>query len=119
MHYQDFTVVNVGNKDIAKSNTRARMHTEIVKRSIKTGARDVDRESNPLQLVTGELRTKIIQARTLYNSGAKIGLTREELAKKISQPTHDIKLLETGKLQLKDAKQIAIRIERALNVKIL
>ena len=119
MSHQDFRIIDVGNRDVARQNAKSRIQTELVKRHSKPGVRDVDPESNPLRLVTGALRTKIIQARTLYNGGSKIGLTREELAKKISHPVQHIKQLEAGKMTLREAKQLAIHIERALKVKIL
>ena len=105
-----YAVVNIGNPKMAKKHPLA---TEVVKRPQHTSARDVDAESNPVQRVENSLRSTLLQFRT----NKKLG--QEQLAKAINQPVKDVKMLEAGKVSQKEAKQIALKIERVFKVKLL
>ena len=75
--------------------------------------KDVDAENNPILKVSPKLCTAFVNARV----SAK--MSHEQLAHKLSVPIQYIKSLESGKLEGKHAKQIALKLERALRVKIL
>ena len=105
------------NPKAAKQNTPK----EVVKRHTHMVVKDVDVETNPIKQVTGDLKKKVIAARLAYmeEGSTKPGVTQERLAQLAKVKAADIKLLEQGKMDLKQAKQIALCIERHLKVKIL
>jgi ribosome-binding protein aMBF1 (putative translation factor) len=109
MNHQDWDPVVIHNPTAVKRS----LPTETVKRIQHTGVKDVDMEDNRIVMVNSQLRKTCEQARLSTKN------TRESLAKLIHGDPNTIKLLETGKLSEKEAKQVALKIERALKVKIL
>jgi ribosome-binding protein aMBF1 (putative translation factor) len=108
-NFQDWTtvVLRKNSKDIAKKNAV----TVVEKRQSGTSIpKDVD-SAQPL--VTNDLKQKIIQTRT------SLKLKQDQFAKEINELPKNIQLCECGKLTLKEAKQIAIKIERKFKVKLL
>ena len=103
-----YDVVNIGNPKLAKKPT-----TAVKRQSVPQGTKDVDPETNPIQKITNSLKNDIVSVRT-----AK-GFNQEQLARHIQQPVKDIKNLEAGKIPMKQATQIALKIERVFKVKIL
>ena len=108
-NFQDWTTVVLRNKsaEIKKRNAV----TEVQKKY--SGNQLPKNIEQPQPLVTTELKQKCINTRTALK------LTREKLACGINVKLQDINLLENGKITLKEAKQIAIKIERKYRVKIL
>ena len=105
------------NPKIAKLN----MAKEIVKRQTHMTVKEADAETNPIKKVSGELKRKIIEVRLNYKEAGKekAGVTQERLGQLTKVKAADIKLLEQGKMEMKQAKQIALSIEKNLRVKIL
>jgi ribosome-binding protein aMBF1 (putative translation factor) len=108
-NFQDWNTVILrkNSKEIAKNN----QVTEVQK---KQSGNNVPKDiETPVIMVSHELKQKIITIRTTLK------LKQDQLAKSINEPFKNIQLVECGKLSLKEAKQIAIKIERKYNVKIL
>lgn len=117
MEHQDFTPVILRNPKLVKQNVQK----ETVKRQTRNVVKEVDVETNPIKMVSGDLKRKIATLRLNYKEPEreKPGLTQERLAQLAKVKTADIKLLEQGKMDMKQAKQIALSIEKNLKVKIL
>lgn len=107
--HQDWDQVYLINKE-ARQKEKPR---ETVKRTTQTAQSDVDPEKNPIAKVPNDLKQRFIAARC----AAK--LTRVQIAKQINEPEKSITMLETGQMLRKDAKQICIKVERKLKVKLL
>jgi hypothetical protein len=103
-NFQDWNTVILrkNSKEIAKNN----QVTEVQK---KQSGNNVPK----VIIVSHELKQKIITTRTTLK------VKQDQFAKSINEPFKNIQLVECGKLSLKEAKQIAIKIERKYNVKIL
>ena len=114
---QDWKVIDIGNKKLSKKNEK----TECVKRPVHTFTKDVDVDTNPIKLITPDLKKRVISARIHYidPSTKKQGLSQDQFAKLIQIKLADLKLLEQGQIELKKAKQIGIAIEKHLKIKIL
>jgi ribosome-binding protein aMBF1 (putative translation factor) len=108
MFPNQYDVVNIGNPKLVKKST-----VPVKRQSVQHGTKDVDPETNPIQNITNSLKNAIISVRT-----AK-GFNQEQLAMHIQQHPKDIKMLEAGKISMKQAKQIALKIEKVFKVKIL
>lgn len=109
MHHQDWTPIVLRNKSNTVSNKNAT--TEVQKKQQHDSKpKDID---GAQQLVTNDLKQKIILARTSLN------LKQDQLAKAINVLPKNIQLCDSGKLSLKEAKQIAIKIEQKYKVHIL
>lgn len=109
MDHQDWKPVVLRGPTAVKRN----LPTETVKRVQFKGVKDVDMEDNRVVMVNPQLRKTFEQTRLAGKH------TRESLAKLINGDPNTIKQLEMGKLSEKEAKQVAIKVERALRVKIL
>ena len=72
-----------------------------------------DPETNPTVTVTSKLKAAFIQARNACK------LNHNQLAAKLSVPVQDIKDLEKGSMSLKGAKQLSLKFEHKMKVKIL
>lgn len=120
MDHQDFKVVNVGNRDVARQR-QMRQNREVVKRKAACAPKDADPETAPIKMVTGDLKRKIAELRLSYTEpgNSRPGITQDRLALLAKVKAQDIRLLEQGRMDLKQAKQIALSIERHLRVKIL
>ena len=109
-NFQDWNTVVLRNKEIKNRNTI----TEVQKRHV---GKQIPKEENletPQQMITHDQKQKIISTRLALK------LNQEKLATSINVKPQEIKTLEIGKLTtLKEAKQIAIKIERKFRVKIL
>mgnify|MGYP006883189624 CR=1 FL=1 len=116
MNHQDWKPVMLRNPNIAK----AKQPTEIIKRIQHHGTKDVDMEESRVKMVGSQLKRTFEQAR-LNSRDPQTGrcYTRDRLAKLIHGDPKTITLLETGKLSEKEAKQIALKVERVLKIKIL
>jgi len=108
-NFQDWNTVILRNK--SKEISKANSITEVQKRTSENkGPKDVE----TLQpMITNDLKQKLITLRT------SLKLKQDQLAKAINESIKNIQLLECGKLTLKESKQIAIKMERKYNVKIL
>ena len=119
-HYNDPKQVILSNPNAKK---RCIILLDTIKRPIisSSNVKDLDPENNPLIKVTPELKRKCISARTLFLNpqSNKKGLTHEQLATKINMKPSDIKELESGKIDLKKAKAIALKMEKVLKIKLL
>lgn len=108
-NFQDWSTVILKNKsaEIKKRN----VITEVQKRNTGNSLpKDVEA---PQPVVTSDLRQKIINARVALK------LNQDKLATSINVKPQDVKMLESGKMTMKDAKQIALKIERKYRVRIL
>ena len=103
-NFQDWTTVVLKNNRKSIQNRNA--ITEVQKRS---NGNQGPKESNieaPQQMVTTNLKQKII------NTRGALKLNQEKLATAINVKPQELKLLESGKMSHKDAKQIAKLIIR-------
>ena len=116
MSHQDWKEVIIRNPNL-KSNKQ----TVKVKRTHHNDVREVDiAEGKTIQYISTDLKNKITTARlNLINPQTERSLSRDDFAKKINIPSKTIQLIETGKITEKEAKQIALKIERVYKVKIL
>ena len=108
-NFQDWTTVILKNNSIKKRN----VITEVQKRDTKERGPNEDKLEEPQQMITTDLKQKIINARIALK------FNQDKFATSINVKPQEIKLLESGKITLKEAKQIAIKIERKHRVKIL
>ena len=116
MNHQDWKEVV-----IHKPNSKKNQQTEKVKRTQHNNIREVDiAEGKTIQYISSELKKKIFSVRinTISQQTDK-PLSRDEFAKKLNIPSKTIQLIETGKITEKEAKQIALKIERIYKIKIL
>lgn len=113
---QDWNTVVLRNPKVAK----AKQPTEAVKRVQFKGVKEVDMDGNRVKMVGSQLKRAFEQAR-LNSRDPQTGrcYTHDKLAKLINGDPKTIKQFESGKLSEKDAKQIALKVERALKIKIL
>ena len=107
MDHQDWNTVILRKKQEKSKSSAPTPSVQYVKQN------DPDPENNPTKKVTPKLKAAFIQARNAAH------LNHAQLASKISVPVQDIKDLENGKMLLKAAKQIALKAEKILKVKIL
>ena len=116
MDHQDWNPVVLRNPTAIKRN----LPRETVKRINHVGVKDVDMDENRVKLVSPQLKWAFEQAR-LNSRDPQTGrcYTHDQLAKLINRDPKVIKQLETGKLSEKDSKQVALKVERVLKVKIL
>ena len=116
MSHQDWTPVVLRNPSIAKKN----VPKETVKRVQHHSVKEVDMDENRVKMVSPQLKRAFEQAR-LNSRDPQTGrcYTHDRLAKLIHGDSRVIKQLETGKLSEKEAKQVALKAERALKIKIL
>mgnify|MGYP000521853183 CR=1 FL=1 len=116
MDHQDWKPVVLRNPTAVKKN----LPKETVKRVQHTGVKDVDMDENRIKMVSPQLKRAFEQAR-LNSRDPQTGrcYTHDRLAKLINGDPKVIKQLETGKLSEKEAKQVALKVERALKIKIL
>lgn len=118
-HYNDPKQVILLNPKAKKKNTifETKKRPPLPNQQLK----DIDPENNPVVKVSADLKQKCISARTLYIDPQtnKKGLTHEQLATKINMKSSDIKELESGKIDLKKAKAIALKMERVMKIKLL
>ena len=110
-NFQEWTTVILKNNSKSIQNKNA--ITEVQKRSVGNQGPKESNLETPQQMITTDLKQKIINARVALK------LNQEKLATAINVKPQDIKILESGKMSLKDAKQIAIKIERKYRVRIL
>jgi len=110
-NFQDWNTVILKNnsKDLKKRNAI----TEIQKRIQGDQAPKDSKLEEPQEMVTTNLKQKII------NSRVALKLNQEKLSTAINVKPQEIKLLESGKITMKEAKQIAMKIEHKFRVKIL
>lgn len=110
-NFQDWTTVVLRNnsKDIKNRNAI----TEVHKRQSGNQAPSEEKLEAPQQMITHDLKQKII------NTRVALKLNQDKLATSINVKPQEIKVLESGKITLKEAKQIALKIERKHRVKIL
>lgn len=116
MSHQDWTPVVLRNPSIAKKN----VPKKVIKRVQHHGVKEVDMDENRVKMVSPQLKRAFEQAR-LNSRDPQTGrcYTHDRLAKLIHGDPKVIKELETGKLSEKEAKQVALKVERALKIKIL
>ncbi len=116
MDHQDWKPVVLRNPTAVKKN----LPKETVKRVQHTGVKDVDMDENRIKMVSPQLKRAFEQAR-LNSRDPQTGrcYTHDRLAKLINGDPKTIRLMETGKLSEKEAKRVAIKVERALKIKIL
>ena len=110
MNHQDWTPVVLTDRSAVK---KALPKTVERRKTHPLHAIDVDPESNPVVKVSSTLKHGIIQARCAAR------LTREQLAQRVHVHIRDITDIETGGMSQREAKQIALKIERALHAKLL
>lgn len=110
-NFQDWNTVILRNKNAEKKGKNG--ITEVHKRNVGDQKPSDEKLEIPQEMITTDLKQKIIQTRIALK------LTQDKLATSINIKPTDIKLLESGKCTLKDAKQICIKIERKYRVKIL
>ena len=117
MSHQDWNTVVLRNPKLTGQNAPK----ETVKRPVHSFQKEADAETNPIKTVSNDLKRKIIATRLAYMEpgSSKAGITQERMAVLAKVKASDVKLLEQGKLDMKQAKQIALSIERSLKVKIL
>uniref|UniRef100_A0A6C0F9X0 Uncharacterized protein n=1 Tax=viral metagenome TaxID=1070528 RepID=A0A6C0F9X0_9ZZZZ len=116
-HVQDWDNITLRNHKKTPSNTE----TECIRKPKNNYQKDIDCETNPIVRISSDFKRKIISARMncVHNTTQKQGLTQDEFANLIKVKAVDIKLLESGKMEMKKAKQIALAIEKHLKIKIL
>ena len=107
---QDWTTIVLKNK---YNTIKKRNATEVQKRQDGNRGPSETKLEEPQVMITTDLKQKIINARTALK------LNQEKLATGINAKLQEIKLLESGKMTLKEAKQIALRIERKYHIKLL
>lgn len=119
MSHQDWKEVILRNPKAAKPSSN--LQKETVKRSSGTVQKEVDiAEGKEIKYVSPKLKKAVLDARTnLIDLSTDKCYTRDSFAKRINVPVKEIKLLETGKMTEKEAKQIALKIERVFKIKIL
>ena len=116
MDNQDWKPVILRNPKVAK----AKQPTETVKRVQFKGVKEVDMDENRVTMVSSQLKRAFEQARlNSRDPQTNRCYTHDRLAKLINGDPKVIKQLESGKLSEKDAKQVALKVERALKIKIL
>lgn len=113
----DWKPVVLVNKSVAKKN----IVKEPMKRFAQKTSKEPDAEINPVVMVTSSLKKKIIGARLAYTEPGsnKQGVSQERFAQLIKVKAADVKLLEQGKIDNKQAKQIALAVEKHLKIKVL
>lgn len=116
MEHQDWKPVIIRNSNIS----RAKRPTETIKRVQHHGTKDVDMNDSRVKMVSPQLKRAFEQAR-LNSRDPQTGrcYTHDRLAKMINGDSKTIKLMESGKLSEKEAKQVTLKVERALKIKIL
>lgn len=116
MDHQDWNQVVLRNPKVVKRS----LPVETVKRIQRVGVKDVDMDENRLKMVSPQLKRAFEQAR-LNSIDPQTGrcYTHDRLARLISGDPKVIKQLEAGKLSEREAKQVALKAEKALGVKIL
>lgn len=117
MYHQDWTEINIGNPNNVPKGKR---RTEAVKRVKPVGVKKVDMDENRIKMVSPHLRKAFEQARVnSVDPQTERCYTHDKLAKLINGDPKVIKQLESGKLSEKEAKQVILKVERVLRVKIL
>ena len=116
MNHQDWREVV-----LYKPNSKNIKQTDTVKRTQYNKVKEVDiAEGKTIKYVNNNLKKKIETTRlNLRNQQTDKALSRDDFAKSLNIPSKNITLLETGKISEKDAKQIALKIERIYKIKIL
>lgn len=116
--FQDWKEVVLHNPNANKD--KKNVITETVKKSTCNKAKEVDIDGKHIVMVSSDLRKKFEQARkNCIDPQTQKCYTHDTLAKRLSENVKNIKLLESGKLSEKEAKQIALKFERILKVSIL
>ena len=116
MEHQDWKPVIIRNSNM----TRAKRPTETVKRIQPHGTKNVDMNDSRVKMISPQLKRAFEQAR-LNSRDPQTGrcYTHDRRAKLINGDPKTIRLVEKGKLSEKEAKQVALKVERALKIKIL
>ena len=119
MSHQDWKEVILRNPKAAKLGSNVQKET--VKRFTGNKQKEVDiAEGKEIKYVSPKLRKAVEQARTsLIDLETDKCYTRDSIAKKINVTPKEIMLLETGKMTEKEAKQIALKMERTFKIKLL
>ena len=119
MSHQDWKEINIGNPNNA-SKTKRNYQTEAVRRNQHHGVKEVDMDENRIKMVSPQLRKAFEQARVnSIDPQTERCYTHDKLAKMINGDPKVIKQLESGKLSEKEAKQVILKVEKVLRVKIL
>lgn len=118
MNHQDWKPVILKNP---KAAPKVPVIKEVVKKPQGQFVKEADAETNPIKMVNADLKRSIIMARNNYTAPGsdKVGMSQKEFAALIKVKEADLKLLEQGKMDLKQAKQIGLAIEKHLKVKVL
>ena len=116
MNHQDWKEVV-----LHKPNSKKKQQTEKVKRTHNINVREVDiAEGKTIQYISNALKNKMTSARNnTIHPQTERPISRDEFARKLNVPVKNIQLIETGKITEKEAKQIALKIERIYKIKIL
>ena len=116
MNHQDWKPVVLRNPSIAKKN----VPKEVVKRVQHHSLKEVDVDENRVKMVSPQLKRAFEQTRlNSRDPQTERCYTHDRLAKLIHGDPKIIKQLESGKLSEREAKQVALKVERVLKVKIL
>ena len=110
-NFQDWTTVVLKNN--SKNMQTRNAITEVQKRHVGNQAPKEEKLEEPQQMITHVLKQQLI------NTRVALKLNQEKMATAINVKPQEIKSLESGKITLKEAKQIALKIERKFRVKIL
>jgi hypothetical protein len=117
MEHQDWKPVVLCNFKIAKEN--AKKNSQPVKRVSTIKVKDVGIEEGEVKIekIHSNLKNAIIQVRLSQQD--KQLKTQEGFSKRCQLKLSDLKELEQGKIGQAQAKQIALKIEKHLKVKVL
>lgn len=119
MSHQDWKEIILRNPKAVKSGSN--IQKETVKRFSDNTQKNIDiSEGKLIKYVSPKLRKAVEQARiNLIDVTTDKCYTRDSIAKKINVTPKEIMLLETGKITEKEAKQIALKMERTFKIKLL
>ena len=117
-NFQDWStvVLRKSSKELQKKNATTETHLRSKTENLPKPKLTADGEIVLDQKVSPQLKKLIIQCRT---SQQKPQNTQSGFANSINVPCDQINKLENGTLSHKEAKQIALKIERRYKVKIL
>ena len=115
MNHQDWKEIV-----LHKRNPKNNEHTKTVKHYTPNKVKDIDiTEGNTIKYVSNDLKKKIENVRLSLRNQQDRSISRDEFARNLNVSSKIIQLLETGKLTEKEAKQIALKIEKIYKIKIL
>ena len=95
--------------------------TTVVKRNNNISQKNVDIETNRIDMISPSLKKKLISVRLNYRApnSAKPGIGQQPFAQLLGINKKEIELYELSKITQKRAKQIALIVEHILKIKVL